>query len=112
MIIAPHRVADINGSEVVQTKFKPVGQLLGFESKLKTNAAICEIVNCARMHRFTLDNNPPGVVSSGSLRYSLFHETSHFLTRRPNLMCSPDLQSLLACKRLSGAWSIKEFIGN
>jgi hypothetical protein len=57
----------VNSSEVVEAKFEPVWQLLGFESKLDANTRTGEIVNGAMVNGRVLNQDPRWAISLGAL---------------------------------------------
>ena len=67
IVLAPDSFADVNSSEVVEAKFEPVWQLLGFESKLDANTRTGEIVNGAMVNGRVLNQDPRWAISLGAL---------------------------------------------
>jgi hypothetical protein len=54
-------------SEIVQTKFESIGQLLGFERQLDANACGCKVVNSAMVNGRAMNRYLGRVVSLGTL---------------------------------------------
>jgi hypothetical protein len=73
VILAPDSLANVKRSEVVQAKFEPVRQLLGFERKLDANTSAGEIVNSTMVNGRVVNRDLCRVISFGALRSAIIH---------------------------------------
>ena len=81
MVLAPDRLADVNGMEIVEAEIESVRQLLGFEGKLDAKAESRNVVNQTRVHALILNHDLCGMVRPGTLYSSVFHLTIRSLGR-------------------------------
>ena len=87
VVLAPDSSAQVKRAEVVQAKFEPIRQSLGYESKLDTNTNAGEIVNSAMVNGRAVNQNPCRVVSLCALRSPIFHLTVRLLRVRSRKCC-------------------------
>ena len=66
-ILAPDSFANVKRSEIVQTKFESIGQLLGFERQLDANDCGCKVVNSAMVNGRAINRYLSRMVSLGAL---------------------------------------------
>ena len=83
VVLAPDRLADVNGMEIVEAEIESVRQLFGFEGKLDAKAKTRNIVNQTRVDALILNHDLCGMVSPGTLYSSVFHLTIRSLRSEP-----------------------------